>query len=102
MLGIQESVSRLCRGSRGGVPFHQGKRGSAGRAQDISGSAVSPAQSQKALHSDNSLYAWTSKERANKVRIVSTKPYLTELEGENHETDCLNHAGAGSCDYFRL
>lgn len=83
--------------------FHQDKkkRDSAGRAQDLSGSDVSTAQSQKALHSDKSLYAWTSKENANKVRIVSTKAYLTDLEGENHET-CLNRAGAGSCVYFRL
>jgi hypothetical protein len=64
MLGTQESVSRLTdvKVREGGVPFHQGKRGSAGRAQGISGSAVSAAQSPKALHSDKSLYAWTSKE----------------------------------------
>ncbi len=41
-------------------------------------------------------------DRANGVQKVSTKAYLTELEGENDEKDCLNHAGAGGCVCFRV
>ena len=64
MLGTQKSVSRFTdvKVREAGVPRHQGKRGSAGRAQGISGSAVSAAQSPKALHSYKSLFAWTREE----------------------------------------
>jgi hypothetical protein len=65
MLGIQKSVSRLAdvKVREGGVPLHQRKLGSAGRAQGISGSAVSAAQSPRALHSHKSLFAWTREEK---------------------------------------
>jgi hypothetical protein len=102
MPGTQKSVSRLTEPEVRGLEFRL-----------IKPSEVAPAEPKAfrvllfLLHSPQKLRILTvpftpGQDRANGVRIVSTKAYLTELEGESDEKDCLNHVGAGSCVFFRM